>query len=159
MALPFDHTCDPVWDAKKLIARIRLGEQGCWIWQGQYVGEYGRTGYRGKTVLAHRASFLIFCGPIPQGHSVDHLCRNKACVNPNHLDAVPQSINVRRGNGPALTRQRSRKKQCKHGHELSPENVYEYSIRGYTTWHCRACKRVACARSRQIRKDRNQCPL
>lgn len=74
---------------------------GCWPWHG-YIrvdgyGEIGKGGAHSRILLAHRVSFQLTNGPIPPGTEIDHLCRNKACVNPAHLEAVPHRENVRRG--------------------------------------------------------------
>jgi hypothetical protein len=75
----------------------------------------------GKNVLAHRLSYETFVGPIPIDKQLDHLCRNRLCVNPCHLEPVTQRENILRGEG--VPAQNARKTHCKNGHELSPENV------------------------------------
>lgn len=73
---------------------------GCWTWTGaRMTCGYGTllAEQNGKTVLAHRWSYEHFVGPIPAGYDVDHLCRNRACVNPEHLEPVPHAVNVERG--------------------------------------------------------------
>ncbi len=75
---------------------------GCWLWTAHVVkGGYGR--FRdGRMVLAHRWSYEHFNGPIPAGEEVDHLCRVRSCVNPQHLEAVTHVINVNRGDLPSI---------------------------------------------------------
>lgn len=73
---------------------------GCWTWTGaRMTCGYGTltAEQNGKTVLAHRWSYQYFVGEIPDGYHVDHLCRNRACVNPEHLEPVPPGVNIRRG--------------------------------------------------------------
>jgi hypothetical protein len=77
---------------------------GCWIWLGcRDKAGYGRVSVKGLSNLdvenAHRVAYELFRGSIPIGHVIDHLCRNKWCVNPAHLDAVPQRLNLARGVG------------------------------------------------------------
>jgi hypothetical protein len=71
-------------------------EVGCWKWKGGHRGQYGILGLLGKGWGAHRLSYELFVGPLPEGMTVDHLCRNTICVNPKHLEAVHGSENSRR---------------------------------------------------------------
>jgi hypothetical protein len=76
-------------------------EGGCWTWQGATLSRVNRYGVfndgQKNAVLAHRFAFEDVRGPIPEGYVIDHLCRNKSCVRPDHLDAVPFIVNVQRG--------------------------------------------------------------
>ena len=93
---------------------------GCWLWLGCDSQGYGYFRARGKMVRAHRWSYEHFCGPIPKGLQIDHLCRVPRCVNPMHLEPVTSKENVNRG----FVNQHKGKTHCKRGHLLSPENVY-----------------------------------
>lgn len=77
-------------------ASVIISKDGCWIWQGQTERDgYGKINRAGnKVILAHRLSYEMHCGPIPGGCVVDHLCHTRRCVNPKHLQAVPQSVNA-----------------------------------------------------------------
>ena len=119
----------------------------CWIWRGATLRNgYGyfavvatRVGQRNQ--LAHRFAYESEVGPIPEGLVLDHLCRNKACVNPAHLEAVTQRENVLRGDGPRATREvRAAMTMCRRGHDYLPDNLY-VDKRGRRT--CKACARVS----------------
>jgi hypothetical protein len=105
---------------------------GCWQWTGALADtRYGTIGIGGRSVLAHRHSFALFKGPIPAGLDVDHLCRNRSCVNPDHLEAVTHLENIRR----------SLPAKCKRGHDWSdPRNWYIRPGNGYRM--CRPCQQL-----------------
>jgi hypothetical protein len=119
----------------------------CWPYPG-YCNK--RTGYgnastsggpRGsRRVEAHRAAYEMLVGPIPEGLVIDHLCRNRACCNPAHLEPVTHRINLLRGEG--RTAREAKQTRCVSGHPLTGENVY-LDRRGRR--HCIACRN---ARSR-----------
>jgi hypothetical protein len=70
---------------------------GCWLWLLSPDGHgYASGTLKGKTVRAHRLSHIAYKGPIPPGLTIDHLCRNKVCVNPDHLEAVSRVENIKR---------------------------------------------------------------
>jgi hypothetical protein len=77
----------------------KLQQSGdCWNWTGYTKGGYGYIGINNSAQLAHRWSYKHHVGDIPDGLVLDHLCRNRSCVNPWHLDPVPLTVNVNRGN-------------------------------------------------------------
>lgn len=80
----------------RIRARIKVDENGCHVFQGALDRGYGRVGIGRKAEYAHRVMFEAANGPIPDGLHIDHLCRNRSCCNPAHLEAVTQAENNRR---------------------------------------------------------------
>lgn len=104
---------------------------GCWEWTAaQTPGGYASFHVKGLAHAAHRVAYLLMTGPIPDGLHLDHLCRNKLCVNPDHLEPVTQAENNRRA-GAART-------HCAQGHEYTAANTYR---RRNGSRDCRACNR------------------
>ena len=81
---------------------------GCWVWQGFLYAGYGLVKIEGRSRRPHRVSYERRHGPIPEGMELDHLCRNRACINPEHLEAVTKEVNAQRGKGAKLTPERVR---------------------------------------------------
>jgi hypothetical protein len=116
-----------------VLKRIVVAESGCWMWTlGLDDNGYAMIGRNGRTTYAHRLAYEAWVGPIPKGMELDHLCRNRACVNPfGHLEPVTHAVNMSRG-AHAL------KTHCKHGHEYTPENTY---VNPKGSRECRVCIR------------------
>lgn len=123
------------------LARLTNQTDSCWLWLGRPNNRgYGMImlGGRGperKNVLAHRLSYEIRVGPIPDGLVIDHLCRVRLCVNPAHLRAVTQRENLLAPGSETKSAINARKTHCPQGHAYTPTNIY---------WHdgsrsCRAC--------------------
>ena len=107
---------------------------GCWIWLRTHE-DYGY--FIGKR--AHRISYEHWKGKIPKGLVIDHLCRNRSCVNPQHLEAVTQKENINRGiRISGKEHHSSRKTHCPKGHEYTKQNIY-LTPKGSRT--CRICHR------------------
>ncbi len=124
-------------DEQRFWNKVALpNEQGCMEWMaalnGSGYGAFG-VGPRGahKTLRAHRISYELLVGPIPEELVLDHLCRNRKCVAPNHLEPVTGAVNTKRG-APA------QKTHCAKGHEYTPENTLRYATNN--GWRqCRTC--------------------
>lgn len=133
--------------AGRIARRTELDiETGCWVWQGPvgtdgyaslWVNEYKRS------ITLQRAAYFARHGSIPEGLQIDHLCRNKRCANPDHLEAVTLQENTRRA--------RAMKTHCVNGHLYTEENL-SYFLRGDKRYrHCRICRN---ARDRELRRKR-----
>ena len=114
-----------------------VADADCWEWPKSCGSHgYGQVGWGGKDarrlVLAHRMSYLIFLGPIPEGMTVDHLCRNRRCINPAHLRLLTNLENARANGMSART-------HCPHGHPYNEENTY-FDPKGHR--YCRECSRA-----------------
>lgn len=143
---PIDFASTPV--EERFLRKVAPADSGCWEWQGYKQRGYGSFNCDGRPQPAHRVMFKWFYGEdaLADLH-VDHLCRNRSCVNPMHLEAVTQAENNRRAH---LGRAKPPKSHCKHGHPLSGENAGTRSDgKGV---YCRTCGRASCARYAQRRR-------
>jgi len=116
---------------------------GCWLWvAGKHPSGYGLSTIDGKTTGAHRVSYTHYVGEVPNGLELDHLCRVRHCVNPEHLEAVTHAENMKRGSRATMT-------HCGRGHEFTEENTYV--AKGTGARNCRKCTR---ARANARRRER-----
>jgi len=130
---------------RRFMRRISKEANGCWVWNGcKMRNGYGQLGVGGKHYAAHRFAYENLVGPIPEGLDLDHLCRNRACANPSHLQPVTRSENLKRGVG--FGRWNTLKTHCPHGHEYSQDNTH---VSKTNRRLCRACARVRAAKIRQ----------
>lgn len=136
--------------AKSLLERfnekyIPEPNTGCWLWTASCHEDTGygqiHSGYGKKMLLAHVASYQLFVGPKPDGLELDHKCRVRCCVNPDHLEPVTRLENIMRGVGPSVTKARCAAiTHCLRGHEYTPSNTYvRTKPNGYRLRECRAC--------------------
>lgn len=126
---------------EKVLSKISIqedkqyGDSYCWIWDGPIGGRgYGYVWIWGTNKRVHRVAYRLFVGPVPDGLQLDHLCRNRRCLNPNHLEPVTGKENIRRGTGP--TSLNARKTCC--GVCGGPYVFKRHKTRG-TVRECRAC--------------------
>lgn len=115
---------------------VALPFSGCIVWTGGSAKGYGRIYHDGRTRPTHRVAFELFRGPIPAGFDINHLCRNKACMNPTHLEAVTRSENLRYDYAiKPWGNQNTGKTHCQRGHEYAGANLRVISGKRY----CKTC--------------------
>lgn len=127
-----------------IAVKIEIDEEaGCWNWTARFDRQgYGRIRYAQREFAAHRAVYEFLTGAIPDGLTIDHLCCNKACVNPDHLEPVDGPENTRRW-AATIT-------HCHRGHEFSPENTYRAGSRR----SCRLCGRLRSAKYAERKRSK-----
>jgi len=118
----------------RMTDKFTVGD-GCWEWTGAKTGAgYGKVLTFRSIRVAHRVLYELLVGPVPKGMELDHLCQNKGCLNPGHLEPVTHKENI----GRAI-----RKTHCIRGHQLTPANTYTYAYGRY----CRLCQAVRSAQA------------
>lgn len=106
--------------AETLANLSRPDPSGCVVWVGhKFRNGYGSISRGGRLLMAHRVAYVLAKGEIGEGLVIDHLCRNRTCVNPAHLEAVTHGVNLRRGDG--WSGRNARKTKCPQGHDLVGE--------------------------------------
>ncbi len=140
--------------------KVQREPNGCWRWIATISQRgYGQVRSNYRLYSSHRLAYTSLVAPIPTGLDIDHLCRNRACCNPAHLEAVTRSVNLRRGLGPGLAAIRSRLRgvattHCKRGHEFTENNTRrQIQIAGNVTRSCRICNANSSRLRRQQRKQ------
>ena len=132
--------------AAKFWAMVDVGhDAACWNWKGSLIKGYGHITTSTKprrTVYAHRIAYQLLSGqPAPaDGLELDHLCRNRACCNPKHMDVVTLKVNILRGMSP--TAKNALKTHCPQGHPLSGDNLHLKPRKGKKVRVCLICRRA-----------------
>lgn len=151
---------DPIASANERFSKYVHITDSCHVWTGLLHKGYGSFKVAGRMVYAFRWNYERVKGPIAPGLFLDHLCRNRSCVNPDHLEPVSPRENMMRGQ--AIARMREAKAaitHCPKGHAYSQENTY---IGSKGERHCRECNRIRSKESyskrRRPRQPRTQCP-
>src|SRR3990167_5306610 len=109
---------------KRILEKFSFNASGCWIWTASLnrPNGYCSVQFAGRRQTAHRVLYEILRGPIPQGLTLDHLCRNRQCVNPWHCEPVTIRVNAMRGVG--ISAVNAQKTHCYKGHPFTVENTY-----------------------------------
>ena len=107
----------------------------CWLWTGAKARGYGRFCIKGRKAYAHRVAYELLVGPIPARLTLDHLCRVRACIKPEHLEPITMRDNILRGVG--IAAQESRRTHCPRGHPYDLFNTYLFPGRLHR--RCRQC--------------------
>jgi 5-methylcytosine-specific restriction endonuclease McrA len=121
------------------MGHVQKADGGCWIWTARTLPNgYGMLNRKKKSHYAHRFSYVLHGREIPAGTELDHLCRNRGCVNPDHLEPVTRHINIMRGDGPRTTSQRmAARTHCQNGHPYA--DGYYLTKHGWK--RCKTCGR------------------
>jgi len=129
---------------ERILPRVCVKPSGCWEWTGgvNHRG-YGIVKIGGKSYRVHRLFYELTVGPIGEGYELDHTCRNHRCINPDHLEQVTHTENMRRG-------YYALKECCPKGHPYNEENTY---VRPDGRRKCRLCARDASSKWRASKRE------
>lgn len=133
---------------RRFFEKVEKSAGGCWLWTATKNNKgYGQFSSRGRMMLAHRWAYELFVGAVPDGLELDHLCRERACVRPEHLEPVTRSENMRRGE------QGGPREVCRNGHPYTPENTGAFRPRsGVSYQRCKTCRKLTQRRYRARRR-------
>jgi hypothetical protein len=122
--------------------RVTVTESGCHIWHGATNGVgYGHVKRNGRNISAHRAAWEDRHGPVPDGMELDHACRNRGCVNPDHLEPVTHAVNARRGARAKLTPDAAAR--IRESSDPASAVAVQYGVHPQTVYDIRAGRRWA----------------
>lgn len=134
--------------------KVDINPYHCWEWQAATKKGYGAFNLNGRNVSAHRLSYELSVGPIPEGQILRHTCDNRPCVRPDHLipgthkDNTQDMLDRGRASGG-----RAGATHCIHGHEFTPENTY-WEPRGWGR-ACKKCRRIRVQEFRARQRESN----
>lgn len=126
------------WETR-FLDKVSTHPSGCLVWTASTRGKgYGRFWLDGKMQFAHRVAYLLATGQeVPQDKTIDHLCKNRLCVNSDHLEVVDLQENILRSDCPPA--RNARKRFCKNGHPFSPDNTYIFTKNTGKFRQCKQC--------------------
>ena len=140
------------WSVERCLGLVKIcGIWACWKAPSALRNGYARLSVKNRSFAAHRVIYEYLIGPVSSQLTLDHLCRNRWCVNPNHLEPVPESVNIQRGSSPSASN--ALKKVCLKGHPYSAQNTgIKRSGKGRGSGrerYCLICNRDKCAAGRR----------
>ncbi|MFD1104608.1 HNH endonuclease signature motif containing protein [Sphingobium olei] len=123
---------------RRIASRVEIDESGCWNCSyGRDTSGYPQVSYLSRMELTHRVMYVAAKGIIPSALQLDHLCRNRACCNPDHLEAVPSRENTMRGD--TIIARNAAVTHCPKGHEYGPNNAFPADLKRGKQRRCRTC--------------------
>lgn len=138
-------------EIEKLLSHIGISNHNfyegtaCWEWLlSQNTYGYGKIWLNKKTVQTHRLMFEYYCGSICPDLTINHLCRNRNCCNPIHLEQISNKENVLKGTG--ISAINAKKTHCIHSHEFTPDNTY---ITPDNKRNCKTCRKISCQKFKE----------
>lgn len=140
-----------ITNPEKFLSKIKIqNETGCWIFSGAIDKDGYRICHDKKPYKSHRYSFELFNGPLSEYMVIDHMCRNRACCNPDHLRDVTPTVNAKENRINMLI------DYCKKGHKLTEENKSKHKGNGGFVTVCKECNRIKNKKARSNEETREK---